>query len=234
MKKLRRELKITDDGSHTFYLPDLDEHYHSTHGAIQESVHIYLDAGFRFSDKNPVNILEIGFGTGLNCYLTAMDAGMKNRKVIYHSIELYLLNMELINKLNYANLNDIEAARLFNNLHTCEWNKDIPINDDFILRKIEGDLTTYQFSEKYDIIYFDAFAPDVQPELWKPEIFKKLYDSTNQSAILTTYCTKGIVKRALREAGFIVKRLPGPPGKREMLRATKIDDFRPNTNEVEM
>lgn len=222
MKKLKRELKVTEDGSHTFYMPDLDEHYHSTHGAIQESMHVFLNAGFNYSEKETINILEIGFGTGLNCYLTALEAKKQNKKVIYHSIELYPLEKELVDKLNYADQDNLD---LFKSLHSCEWNKDVPITDNLILQKLQGDLTTYQFPQTYDLVYFDAFAPDVQPDLWSLEIFEKIYQSTNSEAFLTTYCTKGIVKRALRAAGFKVKRLPGPPGKREMLRATRIDDF---------
>ena len=229
MKKLKRELKVTEDGSHTFYMPDLDEHYHSTHGAIQESMHVFLNAGFNYSERETLHILEIGFGTGLNCYLTVQEAKKQNKKVVYHSIELYPLEKELVDKLNYADQDNID---LFKNLHACEWNKDVHITDNFILRKLQGDLTIYQFPQKYDLVYFDAFAPDVQPDLWSLEIFQKIYQSTNSEAVLTTYCTKGIVKRALRAAGFRVKRLPGPPGKREMLRATRIDDFE-STNQAE-
>ncbi|NOU59763.1 tRNA (5-methylaminomethyl-2-thiouridine)(34)-methyltransferase MnmD [Marinifilum caeruleilacunae] len=227
MKKLKRELKLTEDGSHTFYMPDLDEHYHSTHGAMQESMHIFLNAGFAYADKDPIHILEIGFGTGLNCYLTLKEAEKQNRKVVYHSIELYPLEKDLVAKLNYADENDKASTDLFQKLHDCQWNTDIQINNNFTLRKLQGDLLDYKFSAKYDLVYFDAFAPDVQPDLWSREIFEKIYQASNSEAILVTYCTKGIVKRALRAAGFKVKRLPGPPGKRQMLRATRIDDFEP-------
>ncbi|MDQ2178125.1 tRNA (5-methylaminomethyl-2-thiouridine)(34)-methyltransferase MnmD [Marinifilum sp. D714] len=225
MNKLKRELKVTEDGSHTFYMPDLDEHYHSTHGAMQESMHIFLNAGFHFSQQDPLHILEIGFGTGLNCFLTVKEAEKLNRKVIYHSIELYPLEKELVKDLNYANPSDEASSEMFQRLHSCEWNTDIQINENFTLHKLQGDLIEYNFPSKYDLVYFDAFAPDVQPDLWTQDIFEKIYKATNSEAILTTYCTKGIVKRALRAAGFQVKRLPGPPGKRQMLRATRIDDF---------
>ncbi|WP_321515334.1 tRNA (5-methylaminomethyl-2-thiouridine)(34)-methyltransferase MnmD [Marinifilum fragile] len=225
MKKLKRELKVTEDGSHTFYMPDLDEHYHSTHGARQESMHIFINAGFHFSQQDPLHILEIGFGTGLNCFLTVTEAEKQKRKVIYHSIELYPLEKELIENLNYAEQTNMEASEMFQKLHSCEWNTDVQINENFTLHKLQGDLIEYNFPSKYDLVYFDAFAPDVQPELWSQSVFEKIYQASNSEAILTTYCTKGIVKRALRASGFQVKRLPGPPGKRQMLRATRIDDF---------
>ena len=223
MKKLKRELKITEDGSHTFYMPDLDEHYHSTHGAVQESKHVFLDAGFHFCEKDPIHILEIGFGTGLNCFLTLMETLKTNRKVVYHSIELYPLEKEHINSLNYAEQSNPVQKDLFTTLHKSEWNSDVKITDDFTLRKLLGDLRTSKFPTKYDLVYFDAFAPEVQPDLWTEEIFTKIYHSLNSNAILTTYCSKGIVKQALRASGFELKRLPGPPGKRHMLRATRID-----------
>jgi tRNA U34 5-methylaminomethyl-2-thiouridine-forming methyltransferase MnmC len=227
MRKLKRELKITEDGSHTFYIPELDEHYHSTHGAIQEAMHVYLNAGFHHSDKDPVHILEIGFGTGLNCFLTILEAAKAGRKVVYHSIELYPIEKEQFDHLNYAEQINENLKPTFEFIHKAPWNEDIKVNENFTLRKLQGDLTQYQFSSSYNLVYFDAFAPDVQPELWTKEIFEKMYQNTNTEAILTTYSTKGIVKRALRAAGFKVKRLPGPPGKREMLRATRIENFIP-------
>ncbi|WP_421920466.1 tRNA (5-methylaminomethyl-2-thiouridine)(34)-methyltransferase MnmD [Marinifilum sp.] len=225
MKNLKKELKLTEDGSHTFYMPDLDEHYHSTHGAIQESMHIFLNAGFHFSEKDPIHILEIGFGTGLNCFLTVIEAEKLNRKVIYHSIELYPLEEDLVKNLNYADTAGEASFAMFQKLHSCKWNIDVQINENFTLRKLQGDLIEYTFPSKYDLVYFDAFAPDVQPDLWSQHVFEKIYHSTKPEAILSTYCTKGIVKNALRSAGFSIKRLPGPPGKRQMLRATRIDDF---------
>jgi len=223
MKKLKRELKITKDGSHTFYMPDLDEHYHSTHGAVQESNHVFLNAGFHFCEKNPIHILEIGFGTGLNCFLTLLESLKTNRKVIYHSIELYPLEKEHVNSLNYADKNNQVQKDLFTSLHKSEWNSDVEFTDNFTLRKLLGDLKTYEFANKYDLVYFDAFAPEVQADLWTEEIFTKINKALNSGAILTTYCSKGIVKQALRASGFELKRLQGPPGKRHMLRATRID-----------
>lgn len=222
MKNLKRELKITDDGSHTLFVPELNEHYHSTHGAIQEAMHVYLSAGFHFCIQNPIHILEIGFGTGLNCLLTLIEAQKQKRTVIYHSIELYPIKEEHILNLNYTDQIEGLEKGLFSQLHKAEWNEEVKINENFTLNKLQGDLREYNFPAKYDLIYFDAFAPDIQPELWTQDIFEKLHKCLNKDAILTTYSTKGIVKRALRSAGFEVKRLPGPPGKRQMLRAKKI------------
>lgn len=224
MTKLKRELKVTEDGSHTFYMPELDEHYHSTHGAVQEANHVYLNAGFHFCEKDPIHILEIGFGTGLNCFLTMIEAEKTNRKVVYHSIELYPIEKEQFEHLNYADPYGEYYKEIFKKMHQADWNKDIALNENFTLCKLQGDLCKYEFKAQYDLIYFDAFAPDVQPELWTEEIFQKIYNCSATNAVLTTYCTKGIVKRALRTAGFTVKRLPGPPGKRQMVRATKLEE----------
>ena len=222
---LKREIKLTEDGSHTIFIPELNEHYHSTHGAIQEAIHIYINAGLRFVDKNPIRILEIGFGTGLNTYLSLVEAENTNRSIVYHSLERYPVEEEELKVLNYPDLIEFEKRDLFKKLHKIEWNKTCEISNKFSLKKINGDLKEIEFKDKYDLIFFDAFAPDIQPELWTETIFRKLYDCANTNAILMTYCSKGIVKRALRASGFEVKRLAGPPGKHHILRATKIDDL---------
>jgi len=222
---LKREIKLTEDGSHTIYIPELNEHYHSTHGAIQEAIHVYINAGLNFSDKNPIRLLEIGFGTGLNAYLTLAEAEKNNRSIIYHSIERYPVEKEQLEILNYPDLIDFENQNLFEKLHEAKWNVSVDISENFKLKKINDDLKKINFSDRYDLIYFDAFAPDIQPELWTVDIFKKLYSCLNPNAILLTYCSKGIVKRALRASGFEVKRLAGPPGKHHILRASKIENF---------
>jgi len=222
---LKREIKLTEDGSHTIFIPELNEHYHSTHGAIQEALHVYINAGLRSSDKNPIHILEIGFGTGLNTYLSLVEAETSKRSIVYHSLERYPIETEQLEILNYPELIDFEKRDLFKKLHEAEWNQLCEISDNFSLKKINGDLKKIDFEDQYDLIYFDAFAPDIQPELWTKAIFKQLYHCTNPNAILVTYCSKGIVKRALRASGFEVKRLAGPPGKHHILRATKITDF---------
>ncbi len=179
----------------------------------------------QFSDKNPIHILEIGFGTGLNTYLTLVDAEKNNRTIIYHSLERYPIEKEQLEVLNYPDQVDFEDKKLFNKLHEADWNQTAKISDNFSLKKIKGDFKQIDFEDKYDLIYVDACAPDIQPELCTGTIFKKLYHCTNPNAILVTYCSKGIVKRALRASGFEVKRLPGPPGKHHILRATKIENF---------
>lgn len=223
MKKLNRELKITEDGSHTLFVPELNEHYHSTHGAIQEALHVYIEAGFTNCEKNPILILEVGFGTGLNCLLTLLEAEKQNRKVIYHSIELYPINQEEIEHLNYTSQIPNSDSSIFKKLHNAKWNQEVKITEHFTLNKLQGDLRGFNFPRKYDLVYFDAFAPDIQPTLWTLEVFENIHKFLHPNATLTTYCTKGIVKQALRASGFKVKRLPGPPGKRQMLRATKLD-----------
>ena len=222
---LKREIKLTEDGSHTIFIPELNEHYHSTHGAIQEAIHVYINAGLKYSDKNPISILEIGFGTGLNAYLTLIEAENNKRSIIYHSLEHYPIDKEQLNVLNYPDLIDFEKRNLFNQLHESEWNKSCDISNNFSLKKMSGDLKKVNFEDKYDLIFFDAFAPDIQPELWTEVIFRKLYNCLNSDAKLVTYCSKGIVKRALRASGFEVKRLAGPPGKHHILRASKIEVF---------
>ena len=223
MKKLNRELKITEDGSHTLFVPELNEHYHSTHGAIQEAMHVYINAGFNYCEKEVIHILEIGFGTGLNCFLTLLEAEKQNKQVVYHSIELYPINQDEIKHLNYTKQIPNSDVSIFEKLHRVEWNQEVKITDNFVLNKLQGDLRGFNFPGKYDLVYFDAFAPDIQPTLWTEDVFGNIHQYLNSNAILTTYCTKGIVKQALRATGFKVKRLPGPPGKRQMLRTTKLD-----------
>ncbi len=217
MKHTKRELKTTADGSHTLYLPEFDEHYHSTHGAIQEAEHIYIEAGLKSCNAETISVLEAGFGTGLNCLLTAVNT---SKKIHYHTIELYPLSLQQIEQLNYTD-NLPRSRQLFQKIHQCPWNSAEEITPNFSLQKSEADIRTIQLHKNYDVVYFDAFAPDVQPELWTVEVFQNIYNHCNKNAVLTTYCSKGIVKQALRKAGFTVKRLPGPPGKRHIIQAVK-------------
>ena len=213
------ELKLSEDGSHTLYVPELDEHYHSVFGARTESMHVFIKSGLDLLDKQDIKILEIGFGTGLNALLTALNKG--NKKIEYHSIEKYPLNSETEDALVFSPNQTDEETSVFKAIHEAPWNELTEIIPDFKLLKFEDDLLTVNFSTKYDLVYFDAFGPDVQPELWTEEIFKKIFDSMNSNGILTTYSAKGAVRRAMQSAGFKVERLPGPPKKREMLRCTK-------------
>ncbi len=219
---MKRIFKITEDGSHTLYIPELDEHYHSVYGAIQEAVHVYINAGLNFCDKKKINIFEAGFGTGLNTFLTYIETEKQGKEINYTSTELYPLEKDIIDNLNYSETIGYNKPDIFKSIHEASWNEETEISSHFKLNKIQTDLTIHKFKGPYDIVYYDAFAPEVQPELWSTDIFKKIYDSLSPGGILTTYCVKGIVKRALLECGFEIKRLPGPPGKREMLRAIKV------------
>jgi len=214
----------TTDKSNTLYSEKFNEHYHSTFGAINESSHIFINEGLLYSKLKNVRIFEVGFGTGLNAFLTYIFCQKHNISVNYTCIEKHPIEIQIADKLNYPELISPENKNIFNLFHSCKWEENIIINKSFNFKKVLKDFTKYNFSEKYDIIYFDAFAPEKQPELWSFEIFKKIYDALNNRGILTTYSSKGIVKNNLREAGFTVKRLKGPEGKRHILRAEKIED----------
>ena len=215
------KLEQTADGSYTLYVPELDEHYHSVKGALTESQHIFIDMGLKHSTVPSPRILEIGLGTGLNCFLTLLTAEETERHIHYTGIERYPLDMETISKLDYPNLIHKGHETDYFAIHQTPWEKDVELTPWFTLHKLEGDFTCYTFDKGYDIIYFDAFAPEKQPEMWEQSLFDKLYHVLNEGGILTTYCAKGVVRRMLQTAGFKVERLPGPPGgKREILRAT--------------
>ncbi len=209
---------ITADKSPTLYFPELDEHYHSVNGAVQESLHIFINAGLKQIKKDKINILELGFGTGLNAILTLSEIKNSDKNVYYETIEKYPLLPEITDDLFSKNLHFKEIAEQINN---TAWEKETKISDNFVLKKIKIDLSDYFPEKNFDLIYFDAFAPDKQPELWTEEIFAKLYKATNKNGILVTYSAKGTVKQALRSAGYTVKRLPGPAGKRHMVQAIR-------------
>ncbi len=216
------QLEPTADGSNTLYVPELQEHYHSIKGALTESMHIFIEMGLRHSTVPSPHVLEIGFGTGLNAFLTLLEAEQNKRKTSYTSIELFPVGEEIIQRLKYPEGICPEHKDLYYKLHSAEWGTTVPITSLFTLHKIEADFTQYPIKGKYDIVYFDAFAPEKQPEMWNERLFKELYSALNINGILTTYCAKGTVRRMLKACGFYVERLPGPPkGKREILRATK-------------
>jgi len=219
---MHSELFITEDGSHTLFVPAIDECYHSTHGAVQESQHIFINSGFKQCKKSEIRVLEIGFGTGLNAFLTLMEARETGQKVYYTSLEKYPVEVEQALKLNYGDNHSSELKKSFDLLHTSLWNAQVQIASFFLLQKLQADFTIFDLDEMYDVIYFDAFSPEKQPEMWGEALFEKIYDHCNPGAILTTYCSKGIVRRAMQAAGFSVERLPGPPGKREILRSRRI------------
>lgn len=222
MRNIR--IESTLDGSNTLYVPSIDEHYHSTNGAVQESTHVYINAGLAECQKDTVNILEIGFGTGLNAYLTLLYAQRHHKNIFYTAIELYPLDNDTISRLDYTSEKQLSEKVLFEKLHTSLWNTEEEITPFFSLSKFNYDFTllNFSFDKTFDLIYFDAFAPDKQSEMWTQDIFDFLYENTALHGILTTYCAKGSVRRMLQKSGYEVERLPGPPGKREILRATNI------------
>lgn len=220
---IKRDLIIesTEDGSHTLFVPSLNEHYHSVHGAIQESLHVFIEAGLKECKKQNIAVFEVGFGTGLNALLTAKYAEEYNLSINYVSIEANPISMDLIKQLNYAEESD---KSLYHKIHEVEWETEQPMSKNFVMTKIEADFTTYDFrkwANTFDVIYFDAFAPDVQNEMWAQQLFDSMFCIASADAVLTTYCAKGEVRRRMQSAGFMVERIPGPPGKREMLRARK-------------
>lgn len=216
------KLEKTADGSYTLFVPEMDEHYHSVKGALTESEHIFINMGLKHTTIAEPHILEIGFGTGLNAFLTLLEAERNQCKIHYTTLEKYPLNAEVLQQLNYPEIIAPEAAELYYKMHHVAWNVPVAITPYFTLQKIETDYTTFSFQQKYDIIYFDAFAPEKQPEMWSQQLFDNLYQTLNSGGVLTTYCAKGVVRRMLQSAGFTVERLPGPPGgKREILRGNK-------------
>lgn len=217
------ELIVTGDGSHTIFMPELNEQYHSVNGAITESEYVYIDNGFRFCKvKNPT-VFEVGFGTGLNCLLTLAGANNSRRHTKYISIEKYPLEKEMIQKLNYESLVP-GAADFWEKIHLAPWNEATKISEFFTLKKLNADLLDYQFEngDKADVVYFDAFGPDKQPEMWTPAVFSSVYKLTSEQGIFVTYSAKGEVRRQLAACGFAMERLPGPPGKNQMLRGIKL------------
>ena len=215
-------IEQTEDGIPTLYLPRMDEHYHFTKGALAEARHVYIDSALRASGKKEINVLEIGFGTGLNTFLTFLESQEKGLRINYTTFELYPLSPDITEKLNYPALIAPSSESIFALLHQCEWNQKIAISPLFTLYKRHADLTRTSLEGIYDVVYFDAFAPDKQPEMWNQEIFNRLYARMTGGGVLTTYCAKGAVRRMMKEAGYSVERIPGPPGKREMLRAIKL------------
>jgi tRNA U34 5-methylaminomethyl-2-thiouridine-forming methyltransferase MnmC len=216
------QLVKTADGSHTIYVPELDEHYHSIHGAVQESEHIFIKAGYEKCNADPVHIFEAGFGTGLNALLTAVRSITDKKEVFYTSVEKYPVSNDLIKSLNHYEYAGPDGKRVFELIHSSPWGEMQSICNKFNLLKQEGDLTDFIPTHPIDLVYFDAFGPDKQPSMWTMEIFRNIASSMRSGGTLVTYSAKGEVKRNLRSVGFNVKLLPGPPGKREIICANKI------------
>jgi tRNA U34 5-methylaminomethyl-2-thiouridine-forming methyltransferase MnmC len=220
---MQKKIIVTGDGSPTLYVPELNEHYHSIHGAIQESEFVYIERALNFCEHKNPNVFEVGFGTGLNAYLTCIEAETRKQQICFHSIELYPVEEAIWQEIGRYFANNLNNHKLFLKIHECKWNEEVQISEYFRLMKINDDMTTYLNSFKYDIIYFDAFGPEVQSALWSANIFVRLAGMMNPAAVLSTYSAKGLVGRNMKLAGLNIKRVPGPPGKREMIIAVKPD-----------
>ncbi len=227
MENSQNEIKIiaSGDGSHTIFHSGLNETYHSMHGAVQESEHVFIEAGLEqlIPTKKIIPIFEVGFGTGLNAWLTYKKIASSDTKIIYHSLEPYPLKEDIYSQLNYTkNLSDKTLQDFFIQLHKAPWDEEVELNRNFVLKKIKLKLEEYNISgQHFDLIYYDAFAPSKQAEVWLPENIKKVYSLLNKDGLIVTYCARGQFKRDLKEAGFIVETLIGPPGKKEMTRGKK-------------
>lgn len=219
---MKREIIRTADGSTTIRLADWDEHYHSKHGAIQEAQHVFIKNGLALFSNRELSVLEIGFGTGLNALITFLEASKLGLTINYVGVEAYPVFPEEVALMNYVEeLQAKEYNAVFKRMHQSDWQIAVPLREDFTLTKRQQFFDTIDDLAAYDLIYFDAFGYRVQPELWSTEIFRKMYNALKPNGILVTYAARGVVKRSMMEVGFTVEKLAGPPGKREMFRATK-------------
>ncbi len=215
-------IEETADGSPTLYREDIDEHYHSVKGALAESRHVYLKTGWSKAAETsrPVRVFEVGFGSGLNAAITAYAAMESKVATEYYAVELYPLPQETTELISKGI--EKEYREVLESVNQAPWETAVEINQYFTLHKLEADLLKMMLPAKLDAVYFDAFAPEKQPEMWDEIIFQKLYDAMSHGGVLTTYCAKGSIRRMLQQIGFLTERLPGPPGgKREIMRATK-------------
>ncbi|WP_298368413.1 tRNA (5-methylaminomethyl-2-thiouridine)(34)-methyltransferase MnmD [uncultured Lutibacter sp.] len=219
---MERKVIITSDGSSTIHLPDWNEQYHSKHGAIQEAMHVFIKSGLSLFSNSEISILEIGFGTGLNSFITFLEAKNLQLNIKYVGVEAYPVSMQEIEKLNYVEeLKALNFEAVFKDMHEQDWGINGEISSDFLLTKRKQFFNEINDINTFNLIYFDAFGARVQPELWTEDIFKIMFDALKKDGVLVTYSAKGSVRRAMQTVGFEVERLPGPPGKREMLRAIK-------------
>lgn len=216
---MKREIIETLDGSVTIHLPEINESYHSKFGAIQEAYHVFIKNGLAVFEGRPISILEIGFGTGLNAFITYLESVKSNQKINYVGVEAYPVAMDEINQLNYVSQLQAEAEQeKFVLMHSADWGEPVKISNDFTLTKRQQFFHEIDDLEAYDLIYFDAFGYHAQPELWSTEIFKIMSKALHKNGILVTYACRTVIRKAMAEAGFTTEKLPGPPGKREMLR----------------
>lgn len=226
---MKREIRITNDGSKTLFINDLNENYHSHHGALQEAKHVFIDNGLKLLNNYEINILELGFGTGLNVLVT-IDEFMKTDKnhiIHYITLEKYPITINEISQLDYGLLfNNQLISKYFEKIHQCEWNEKTEILPHFFLTKIQCDFFEMKNLSlpKINLVYFDCFGARVQPDLWEKELFEMVSDKMEDEGLLTTYSSKGSVRRILQDLNFKVEKKAGPPGKREMINAIKMND----------
>jgi len=217
---MKLELVKTIDGSNSLKNLIINDSYHSKYGAINESKHIFINNGLKRISKKKIRVLEIGFGTGLNALLTQLYCDKKEKRITYHTIDNLPLKEEIYSSLNYCDQLKIDK-NIFLKIHSSLWENEIELSNFFVLKKMKYDFTKILFNEKYDLIYFDAFSPSKQPEMWTLNNFKKLYDCLNTNGVLITYSSKGDVKRIMKKVGFNVSSVEGPTGKREITLASK-------------
>jgi tRNA U34 5-methylaminomethyl-2-thiouridine-forming methyltransferase MnmC len=236
---VERKIIVTLDGSHSIEIPEMNVTYHSIYGAIQESKHVFIEAGLKsliLTEAAQLNIFEMGFGTGLNALLTIIEAEKLQKEIYYETVEPFPLDSTETRSLNYCKQLDREDLQpIFEQLHSCEWKKETSITENFRFKKSKSNLlnlpvrqagfetseTCLSGRQAFKLIYFDAFAPNAQSELWTKEIFEKMFAMLELRGVLVTYCSKGDVRRAMQAAGFTIEKLPGPKGKREILRAVR-------------
>jgi tRNA U34 5-methylaminomethyl-2-thiouridine-forming methyltransferase MnmC len=219
---LKRKIIQTRDGSTTIHIEEWDECYHSRFGAIQEAQHVFIKKGLSLFENDTVSILEIGFGTGLNAFVTFLESQKLNQTINYVGVEAYPISAEEASLMNYvAELDAENESVIFEKMHQCNWEEPIVLREDFVFTKRKQFFADIDDIEKFDLIYFDAFGFDVQPELWSTAIFQKMYDALKPKGVLVTYAARGVIKRSMMEVGFTVEKLKGAPGKREMFRAKK-------------
>lgn len=219
---MKREIIITSDGSTSIHLPEWEESYHSKHGAIQEAQHVFIKNGLSLCKGQSVSVLEIGFGTGLNAFITFLESIKNNQNIEYVGVEGFPISTDEVVQMNYVNqLNASQFEAEFKTMHISDWEENVTISETFRLTKRKQLFNDINDKNQFDIIYFDAFGYRVQPELWSVEIFTKMFEALKEGGILVTYACRGPIKNAMKEAGFKIEKLAGPPGKREMLRGWK-------------
>jgi len=216
----------TNDGSSTVQLEDSGLTYHSKHGALQESQHVFIESGLLYTlqhtAKSELHIFEMGFGTGLNCLLSFIAVNQLPVKIYYTAAELHPIPAEIYHSLNYGSIDSLRPhVDIFETMHSADWNQPVQLSPSFQLLKIQADITSMNLAQKFDIIYYDAFAPATYPDQWTEVVFKKMAEALNQQSVLVTYSSRVSVRRAMEAAGFLVQKIPGPFGKREIVRAIK-------------